>query len=324
MADAGRHRTPPGPGGRGAASPPPGRTAGVRTHHVVIGLLVAVCAAALVAVSVAAGVGPGTLVRAVAGSATPSVDATPRSGTPSSSTSTAPAGPLVVVGLGDSVPSATTCNCAGYVEQLGTRLGTATRRTPVVHNDAVGGWTTSDVERDLDSASTRRDLARADLVVVEVGANDFDLNRVDDPTCLPAASSRCWTDTLKGLNDGLTRIVNGIKAIDTNPDLRVAVVGYWNVTVDGAVGRAQGNAFVIGSDALTKVVNSVVDQVATATGAVYVDAYTPLKGPDGDRDPTDDLLEDGDHPNASGHTLLMEAVYEALEDAGAVSRWTSG
>jgi len=295
----------------------------VRAHHVVIGLVVAACAAALVAVAVAAGVGPGTLVRAVTGAPTPSAAGTVRRAAPTTGTTT-PAGPLVVVGLGDSVPSATTCGCAGYVEQLGTRLGTATGRAAVVHNDAVGGWTTSDVERDIDSASTHRDLADADLVVVEVGANDFDLNRVDDPTCLPAASSPCWTDTLKGLHDGLTRIVDGIKAVDTNPDLRIAVVGYWNVTVDGAVGRAQGNAFVIGSDALTKVVNSTVDQVATATGAVYVDAYTPLKGEAGDRDPTSDLLDDGDHPNASGHTLLMEAVYDALEDAGAVSRWSSG
>ncbi|WP_083707284.1 SGNH/GDSL hydrolase family protein [Intrasporangium flavum] len=322
MADAGRHRRPPGPGGRGPAAPRPGL--GLRTHHVVIGLVVAACAAALVAVALAAGVGPGTLVRAVAGSPTPGAAAAGRSGTPTTGATTTARGPLVVVGLGDSVPSATTCDCAGYVEQLGTRLGSVTGRTPVVHNDAVGGWTTSDVERDLASASTHRDLAQADLVVVEVGANDFDLDRVDDPTCLPAESSPCWTDTLTGLHDGLTRIVDGIKAVDTNPDLRVAVVGYWNVTVDGAVGRAQGNAFVIGSDALTKVVNSIVDQVATATGAVYVDAYTPLKGEAGDRDPTNDLLDDGDHPNASGHTLLMEAVYDALEDAGAVSRWSSG
>ena len=59
-----------------------------------------------------------------------------------------------------------------------------------------------------------------------------------------------------------------------------------------------------------------------APGAVYVDAYSPLKGEAGRRDPTDDLLDDGDHPNASGHTLLMEAVYDALEDAGALRSWT--
>ncbi len=301
----------------------------MRTHHVVFGL-VAACAAAFVAVVLAAGVGPGTLLGSAAGASTPSATGTQQSGTPttgtpttgSSTTSTpAPTGPIVVVGLGDSVPSATTCGCTGYVEQLGTKLGQVTGRKPVVHNDAVSGWKTSDVENDLSSATTRRDLSDADLVVVEVGANDFDLNRVNDPTCLPAATSKCWADTLQGLHDGLTRIVDDIRTADTNPELRVAVVGYWNVTVDGAVGRAQGNAFVVGSDALTKVVNSVVDQVAASTGAIYVDAYTPLKGEAGDRDPTSDLLEDGDHPNASGHTLLMEAVYEALEDAGAVSRW---
>ncbi|HET7762429.1 MAG TPA: SGNH/GDSL hydrolase family protein [Phycicoccus sp.] len=290
------------------------RTHGGRGRQVVLALVVAGCAAVVGAVALGASaireaqVPVSTGTTGAPGSAAPGTSAARR--------------PLVVVGLGDSVPSASTCDCAGYIEQLGARLGAATGRTPVVHNDAVGGWTSADVERDLTSGTTRADIAGADLVVVEVGANDFDLDRVSDPTCLPAATSPCWADTLTGLHDGLTRIVQRIRAADANPDLRVAVVGYWNVTVDGAVGRAQGQAFVLGSDALTKAVNATVEQVATETGALYVDAYSPLKGEAGRRDPTNDLLDDGDHPNANGHTLLMEAVYDALEDAGALRSWT--
>ena len=229
--------------------------------------------------------------------------------------------PLTLVALGDSVPTATACGCTGYVELLASRLGARTARPTVVHNDATDGWTTSDVVEDLGSASTRTDLHDADLVVVEIGANDFDFSRVDDPSCYPAATSSCWASTIDGLRTGLARIIAGVRADDVNPDLRVAVVGYWNVTVDGAVGRARGQDFVAGSDALTRAVNAAIAQVAQQSAATYVDAYTPLKGSDGDLDPTAHLLDDGDHPNESGHQLLMEAVLGALEREGAVDAW---
>src|SRR6478609_1771757 len=186
--------------------------------------------------------------------------------TPSASPSV-PKGPLTLVGLGDSVPSAETCGCTGYVEQTGSRLGQLTHRGWVVHNDANGGWTTADVADDLASAPTRDHLASADLVVVEVGANDFNLDRVEDSSCFSAA---------------------------------------------GSVGRALGESYVLGSDALTRLVNQTIQQVATTTGVVYVDAYSPLKGPTGTRDPTGDLLFDGDHPNADGHALLAGAVVDQL------------
>jgi lysophospholipase L1-like esterase len=219
------------------------------------------------------------------------------------------------------VPSADTCGCTGYVEQVGTQLERLTQRPWVVHNDATGGWTTTDVADDLLTSPTREHLAGADLVMVQVGANDFDLGGVADKACLPAATSDCWSPTLAGLRDGLTRIIHDVRLVDTRPDLRIAVLGYWNVTLDGAVGRALGSDFVLGSDALTRLVNSTVAQVAAGTGAVYVDAYTPLKGESGERDPTGDLLGDGDHPNATGHTLLRTAVIDSLADDGAVTVW---
>ena len=268
--------------------------------------------AALVVLAVA-GVLPGT-------GPSPAGQEPPRTSSPAS-TSSGPKFPLTVVALGDSVPSATTCDCAGFVERVGARLTALTGRPWVVRNHANGGWTTADVEEDLRAPSTRDDLSRADLVLVEVGANDFDLDRVGDPNCLPSSTSDCWSAPLHRLRDGLTRIINGIKRIDPRPDLRIAVLGYWNVSLDGAVGKALGEDFVLGSDALTRLVNTTVATVASSTDALYVDAYTPLKGADGSRDPTRDLLDDGDHPNARGHTLLTTAVLESLEDAGAVAAW---
>jgi lysophospholipase L1-like esterase len=223
--------------------------------------------------------------------------------------------------MGDSVPTASTCGCTGYVELLGQKLGQLTHRPTLVHNDATDGWTTSDVVEDLDSGPTRADTVDADLVVIEIGANDFDFSRVDDPSCYPASTSSCWASTIDALKTGLAQIVNGVKTIDRNPEARVAVVGYWNVTVDGAVGRARGQDFVEGSDSLTRAVNAAIAEVAQSTGATYVDAYTPLKGSSGQLDPTSELLDDGDHPNQQGHQLLMQAVLSTLLREGAVDAW---
>ncbi|MEO5744515.1 MAG: SGNH/GDSL hydrolase family protein [Terracoccus sp.] len=229
--------------------------------------------------------------------------------------------PLTLVGLGDSVPSASGCACTGYVELLGQSLHHATRRPVVVHNDSMGGATTSDLEQALRAGQTAADLSHADLVTVEIGANDFDVGRVDDPACLPVLTSPCWTDTLTGLRTGLTDIISGIRDIDTNPDVRIALIGYWNVTVDGAVGAARGGAFVSGSDALTRAVNATIAAVATSSHSVYVDAYSPLKGT-GSLDPTSALLDDGDHLDAEGHAILAKAVLDALAAAGVVTMLT--
>ncbi|NUR16972.1 MAG: SGNH/GDSL hydrolase family protein [Terrabacter sp.] len=318
----------------GATGEPPGdqvgrSTGGPHPHHIVAAVLGLAVLVALAVSGVVPDLGPGGTsaqgaVGAPATSTAPGTGATAYASPGPSSTppgSTEPPGPLTVVGLGDSVPSADTCGCTGYVEQVGSRLQRLTQRPWVVHNDATGGWTTTDVADDLLTSPTRGHLADADLVIVQVGANDFDLGSVADRGCMPAATSDCWSATIAGLRDGLTRIIHDVRLIDTRPDLRIAVLGYWNVTLDGAVGRALGSDFVLGSDALTRLVNTTVAQVAAGTGAVYVDAYTPLKGELGDRDPTDDLLEDGDHPNATGHTLLSTAVIDGLADDGAVSAW---
>jgi lysophospholipase L1-like esterase len=228
--------------------------------------------------------------------------------------------PLRVVGLGDSVPAADTCGCAGFLEQLTPDLRSATGRTVTLRNDATSGWTTQDVLTDLASGHAHADLlAGADLVVVEIGANDFDLARLSDPSCGPAGTSACFHSTLTGLQSGLTKVVDRVRVLA--PGARVALLGYWNVGVDGSVGRSLGSTYVAGSDALTRAVNDVVVGVAHDTGATYVDAYTPLKGSSGDRDPTEDLLDDGDHPNASGHARLADAVLDALQESGAVAGW---
>src|SRR4051812_17566423 len=199
-----------------------GQAARAKPHHVVAALLglavlVTLALSGVVPALGAPGLAPGLASRARPLGAAP---APPTPSTPAPATSTtAPPGPLTMVGLGDSVPSAETCFCTGYVEQVAARLQEQTGRPWSVHNDAHGGWTTADVEHDLSSPNVRTDLADAALVVVEVGANDFDLDRVDDLACFPAFGSDCWAATNNGVRDGLQRIVTGIRSIDRRPDV---------------------------------------------------------------------------------------------------------
>jgi lysophospholipase L1-like esterase len=307
-------RLPDRPGAREAGSR-------ARPHHVVSALLGLVLLVVLATLGVT-GALPGL------GSSGPAGGSAPASGpaavpptTGRSTHSPAPPAPLSLVALGDSVPSAETCFCTGYVEQLGQMLHQQTQREWLVHNDAQGGRTTADVEQDLSTPAVRDHLADAALVVLEVGANDFDLDRVDDRGCFPAYGSDCWASTNSDLEQGLVSIITQVRRLDHRPDVHIAILGYWNVTLDGSVGRALGQDFVLGSDSLTRLVNDTVAQAAAATGAYYVDAYAALKGSGGTQDPTAALLDDGDHPNAIGHRLLANAVLQTLDAAGAVAEW---
>jgi lysophospholipase L1-like esterase len=230
---------------------------------------------------------------------------------------------LRVVGLGDSVPSADTCGCAGYLERLRAGLERLTGRPVTLRNDARAGWTSAQVLADLRGGRGAADVARgADLVVVEVGANDADLSSLTDPSCLPTRASGCFDGVLATLRSTLTDLVGRIRAEDPVAAVRVALLGYWNVGLDGPVGRARGSVYVTASDELTREMNEVVREVAVATRSTYVDAYTPFKGSDGTRDAGPDLLDDGDHPNADGHALLADAVLDRLEAVGAVDAWS--
>ncbi len=228
--------------------------------------------------------------------------------------------PLQLVGLGDSVPAADACGCQGFLEQSADELGRLTGRGVRLHNDAVDGWTTSSVLQSLRSGAERRDLASgADLVVIEAGANDLPLSRITDPACQPVQSSPCFRPTLTAVGSALTTAVRLIRRIDPHPRPTIVLMGYWNVSVDGVRGRQRGSTYLRKSRALTLAFNRVVRTVAAQTRTIYVDAYTPLLGPDGGKDPSPYLLGDGDHPNRAGYQLLVRALIARLEQTGAIT-----
>ncbi|MBB4701809.1 SGNH/GDSL hydrolase family protein [Sphaerisporangium siamense] len=219
-----------------------------------------------------------------------------------------------VLGLGDSVPAGSACDCEGFVALV--RDGLARRQgTPVGGaNLAVPGLTSEGLLDLLDDDAVRTAVADADLTIITIGANDFDPALAEEEACGPRLA--CHQDALARLRTGVDAVLAKVRALH-GPGGRVVLTGYWNVFLDGAAGRARGPAYVAGADRLTVAVNGALAASAAGAGALYADLYTAFKGPEGARDVTGLLAADGDHPAASGHALIAETVLAVLADADA-------
>lgn len=228
-------------------------------------------------------------------------------------------GTLRIVALGDSVPSGAGCACDPFPELSGPLLAERTGRQAAVDNLAAGGQTSADVLDELRDPDVIARLRRADVVIVEIGANDFDEDLADSPDCADPLTAACDGPALAETKDVLDRITGAIAAQQRSADARIVLMGYWNVFRDGQVGASRGATYVAASAKLTDAFNGVVEDVAKAGGAIYADTVTPFKG-DGTRDATFALAPDGNHPNEVGHRLLAQAVVDSLDRAGALAR----
>lgn len=220
-----------------------------------------------------------------------------------------PSQALSVVALGDSVPAGTACDCLGFVSDVAAALSAAAGRPAVTANLAEAGDTTTDVLTALDDPATASAVDRADVVLVQIGANNLDDDLLSDPDCLHA-SAHCWDDPTAGVSRDLTRILAKVDAHLTRPGARVVVLGYWNVAVAGSVGRAHGSVYVQNSQRATAAINAAIRAAAASSGAVYIDTGAAFDA--SELSETDLLAADGDHPNQLGHDVLATAVLDGL------------
>jgi acyl-CoA thioesterase-1 len=207
----------------------------------------------------------------------------------------------VVVTLGDSVPAGTACGCTPFPDLYAHMLSPQARSV----NLAQPGYTASDVQGQLRTASVRAGLHEAAVVLVMVGANDlaaaFDNAR--DPAGYQASAATVQTT--------VAAIVSTVLRIHATP-VTVLVLGYWNVVEDGAVGLADYGADGLRSaDQATHDCNQALRRAAEQSGARYVTTIPVFKGTDRQEDPTGLLAADGDHPNAAGHRAVADALYAA-------------
>jgi lysophospholipase L1-like esterase len=194
--------------------------------------------------------------------------------------------PPVVVALGDSVPAGTACGCAPFPDLYAA----AQHATDV--NLAVPGSTAADLLAAL--PSDRETLSGATEVLLMIGANDV-AGDFDDADAVGSDADRVRTD--------VTTVIERIRPV------RVVVLGYWNVVLDGQVGAGEyGPDGMRAAAVATTRVNDALRDAATATGATYVPTLAAFHGADGSRDPTGLLAADGDHPNAAGHAAIAALI----------------
>ncbi len=240
----------------------------------------------------------------------PTVAAIPGSSpTPSATPSLSPShtGPWSVVALGDSVPAGGGCGCTPFPQLSAALLAAPGSGGVPTADDAVNGATSTDV---LNAVMTDRevqaDVAAADIVEIEIGANDVEYN----DTCGTTAS--CYQPTVPIVEQNVQDIVAEVHALTQDHPVLVVLLDYWNVWLGGTYAAARGQAYVDASDAVTAQVNAAIRQAAAATGSTYVDVRAAFKGPGYTNDETRYLAPDGDHPNARGHATIAQAVVTAV------------
>jgi lysophospholipase L1-like esterase len=200
-----------------------------------------------------------------------------------------------VVTFGDSVPAGTACGCTPFPDIYAGLLGATSE------NLAESGYTSVDVRQQLATPQAAAAVRTASVVLVMAGAND--LGAAFD------TGGGSYTGPAAQVQQNITAVVAAVHGL--RPSAAVLIFGYWNVVEDGDVGRADyGDEGVAEAAAATKYCNDALHRAAS--GAIYVDTTTALKGGSGAADPTDLLAADGDHPNAAGHEAIAEAAYAAL------------
>jgi lysophospholipase L1-like esterase len=212
--------------------------------------------------------------------------------------------------FGDSVPSGGACECVPFGTLYGAKVAAHTGVRVTTTNLARGGFTSPDVQQELESAAARAALRTATTVLIMVGANDMGHAYWAARSGAPAAST--LGPAAREVRDDVVAAVRRIHQLAPR-DVRVAVLGYWNVFRDGKVGLATYGADGLAlADTATAYTNRALLAAAEETHSRYVPVAQVFKGPDGRRDPTPLLASDGDHPDARGHALLAQAVYGAL------------
>ena len=220
---------------------------------------------------------------------------------------------LTVTALGDSVTTGGPCPCAPFPGRYAARLA-ARRGVPTTsHNEGVNGLTSGRLLPLLYPAgsATATAVAGADVVLVTIGANDFNRERaaITGGECLKARHD-CVADELAALRRNLAAILDRIRALRSGRPTRVLVTGYWDVFRDGAVADrdyaalGRRNALQV-----TRRANYWIEQVAQHHRVVYVDLDGPFHSARGGVTPL--LYTDGDHPSAAGHRLIAGRLMAA-------------
>ncbi len=225
----------------------------------------------------------------------------------------------VLTALGDSVPYGTACSCSPYPQLAAADVGRISGHAVEAFNESVPGFRSSDVLRQLGSdRSAIADVQRADAVTIEIGANDIAYSTA----CGTDAS--CYESSLPQVAANVTAIVSRVRQLATGRHVTVVLLDYWSVWLGGQYAQARGPAYVGAASSLTHAFGAAMQSIALTTDSVYVDLRTAFRGPDDDRDDTNLLASDGDHPDAEGQERIANGVVQALAKISTASAGRQG
>jgi len=245
-----------------------------------------------------------TLMCALAACSPSTPSSTPTtSATPSATSSTAAERTWHLVALGDSVPFGANCHCRPYPPLSAEDLSARTRRVVDATNDSVGGATTTTVLRQLrESENVIDDVRQADIVEIEIGANDV----AHSDQC--GSNAACYAPKLPSLKANLDEIIARVRELTAGHPVLVVLMDYWSVWLGGSYAAEKGQAYVDAAAEVTDQVNTAITSTASTTKSAYVDLRAAFKGPNYTYDETHYLSDDGDHPNAAGHQQIASAA----------------
>jgi lysophospholipase L1-like esterase len=213
------------------------------------------------------------------------------------------------VALGDSVPSGYRCECTPYPTLSATGLAASTGRTVTATNDAVAGYTTSNVLHQLSSDGAAIDAVRkADVVEINVGANDVPY---DKSSCGTAVE--CYAPLVAPMQKNLAAIVGRVHELASGHGVLVVLLDYWSIWLGGTYARDQGDAYVRAAREMTDQVDAAIKTTATETGSSFVSERLAFKGPSFGYIESHYLATDGEHPNARGHQAIADAAQRVIE-----------
>jgi acyl-CoA thioesterase-1 len=235
---------------------------------------------------------------------------TPESSTSSATSTSTTSRTWSIVALGDSVPSGYNCKCTPFPQLSAQGLAASTGQRVTASNDAVAGYTTSDVLKQLSSDSAVIDHVRkADAVEINVGANDVPY---DAKSC--GTSSDCYAPLIPPMEKNLAAIVSRVRDLTSGHEAVIVLLDYWSIWLGGAYARNKGHEYVSAARQTTAKVDAAIKMTATQTGSAYVSVRRAFKGPSFGYIESHYLSSDGDHPNAAGHQAIATATEAVIQD----------